>query len=673
MKVKLFLIIFLCVVFITPGVVSAASLSISPSTGTFSVGSTFDVSILLNTNGKSANALAVSLKFPPDMLQVVSPSTGQSVVGVWTAAPKFDNLTGRVDLQGGIPGGITASDGLITTLTFRVKSVGEAIVKFLDGSKVLLNDGLGTNAMSHTGNAVYEFKLPAPEGPQLVSETNPDQGRWYSNKTVTFRFASDTQGIKGYSYILSDDPGTIPDDINEGLKNQVSYTNLSDGIHYFHIKSLRDGVWGGTTHFGVKIDSTPPADFDVNISPSTRTSSRQPIIQFLTTDALSGIDHYELKIIPLSDINNKDATFFVETESPYTPTTLSLGTYDVIVRAYDKAQNYKEIVQRLVVTTPVFSFVSDQGIKLGNVNLSWMIVFIISIVLLAIALFIFFRVRIWHRKIRENHKEKKLPENIAKQLDELKKYRAKYGAKVVVAILIFISSILFSGKVFAQVNTGDSLTTSPPVITTLSKNISNQEVFYVGGKTYLPNEEVIIYIQNLLSGELSSKTTNSDKNGEWFYKHDTFLSPGNYIVWVQGKIEGVLSLTSSQEQMIVAKTAVKLLGNKFSYEDIYLLLALFLFVCILGLVIFIIIFSHRGRKKQKEFKKYLVEAEESIKRGFAVLKRDIEAELALISRAKLSGVISEEEKVREIELLNDFELVQKQIKKEIWELEHVEQ
>ena len=118
--------------FFLPSDSRAATFLLSPSSGTFSIGSTFSVSILLDTKGQSINALEVALSFPPDMLQIVSPSTGKSVIGVWTDTPNFDNANGKMDLQGGIPGGITVSNGLVSTVTFRVKSVGEGGVKFLD-------------------------------------------------------------------------------------------------------------------------------------------------------------------------------------------------------------------------------------------------------------------------------------------------------------------------------------------------------------------------------------------------------------------------------------------------------------------------------------------------------------------------------------------------------------
>src|SRR3989344_808899 len=134
---RIFLIIFFVFLF-SPKITQAATFLLSPQGGTFSIGSTFDVSILLDTKGQSVNALEVALSFPPDMLQVASPLTGQSVIGVWTATPKFDNRNGKIRLQGGIPGGITASSALVSTITFRVKSIGEALVKFDDASKVLL-------------------------------------------------------------------------------------------------------------------------------------------------------------------------------------------------------------------------------------------------------------------------------------------------------------------------------------------------------------------------------------------------------------------------------------------------------------------------------------------------------------------------------------------------------
>ena len=665
MKRSIFSVVSL-IFFIFPLASEAAVLSLSPQTGSFSVGSTFNVSILLDTKEQSVNALEIVLSFPADMLQIVSPSTGRSVIGVWTASPKFDNKNGRIELQGGIPGGITASSALVSTITFRVKSVGESVIKFLDKSKVLLNDGLGTNTLSQMVNAVYSFKLPPPAGPVVVSDTNPDQATWYPNKTVSLQFLNESsKKDNGYSYILSDKPATIPDNISEGKKNTVSYTNLADGIHYFHVKTLHDGSWGGTTHFAVKVDSTPPAEFKIDIAPSPRTSSRQPVIQFTTTDALSGIERYDLKIVSLSPGGNEtDASgFFIETISPYLPSALPLGGYDVIIRAYDKSGNFREVIERLRVTAPIFSFLQSDGIKINILFVPWIWVWGIFLSLLICLIYAAYRVRLWRYLTHSAQKEKKLPDNIMEQLEELKRYREKYGAKMLLMILIISSMFLSPGLIKAQ-----TPQIAPPLVTTISKNISNEEIFYVGGKTDFANEQVTIYLQNLQTGETFSQYIESDNKGDWFYRHTNFLSPGNYLLWAQGKIGEELSPPGPQVRMTVNRTAIQFGGGRLSYETIYLLIIIFLSIFILGLGAYIIFHFYHGRKKHLEFQKDIREAQESIKRGFAVLKRDIEAELAVINKMKLSVALSTEEKIKENQLLSDLVAVQKRIGQEIWEI-----
>jgi hypothetical protein len=665
-SIKFFIILFVYL-FLVSSVANAATLFFSPSTGKFFVGSTFDISIILDTNGKSVNALAVSLAFPPDMLQIISPSLGKSVIGIWTDAPKFDNINGTISLQGGIPGGINVSNALISTLTFRVKSVGSAIVKFLDGSKVLLNDGLGTNDLFQTESATYQLKLPPPAGPAVTSETNPNQSEWYQNRTVSFSFSSGASGVEGYSFILSDDPTTIPDDINQGTKNLVTYNDVSDGIHFFHIKSLRDGIWGGITHYSVKIDSNPPADFKINISPSSHTSDREPVIQFFTTDALSGVDHYEMKIIPLS--TSKPATLFAEIVSPYISSALDKGDYDVIVRAYDKAHNYREVTQRLFTTNVIFNFIVDSGVRFGDTVMPWPWVWIILTLILGGAGYGGYRVRRWHHGIHFAHKEKKLPESVAVQLEELKKYRAKYGGKILIIIFGILSllSIHSARPAFAQ-----SAPLSPPVISTISKNISDKEIFYLGGKTDFSGETVVIYLQNLETGATLSETAESDNKGDWFYRHSGFLSPGTYRLWVQGKIGEGLSAPGPQTDMTVMRTAIQFGSNRLNYETIYLFIILIMLFAILGLFVFMGFHYYHGRKKHKLFRKEVMEAEESIRRGFAVLRRDIQAELDYERKTRPKKSFTPEEKAKEKQTLKDLEAIEKHIGKEVWDIWGIE-
>ena len=247
---------------------------------------------------------------------------------------------------------------------------------------------------------------PPPAGPTVTSPTNPDQESWYQGKNAIFEWESPS-GIQGSSYILNDNPIDIPDDISEGIRTDTSYDNLADGIYYFHIKSLRAGSWGGVTHYGINIDNSPPAAFEINISPSNRTSRKRPLITFETTDISSGIDHYELKIIPLdpvpadgpfSNLYNS-SPFFIEAYSPFSQ-EIPLGRYNIVVRAFDKAGNYYQAEEKLTIGNVIFEFVSGKGLRFGaSFTLSWVFVWILAILILLILIYLARKIFGYHREI----------------------------------------------------------------------------------------------------------------------------------------------------------------------------------------------------------------------------------------------------------------------------------
>ncbi|MEK7630082.1 MAG: cohesin domain-containing protein [Patescibacteria group bacterium] len=679
MKNCLVLILFFSALILIggPGIASAASLSILPPAGSFTIGSTFDVSVFLDTQGASVNAIQMSLSFPPDKLQLVSPATSKSIISVWTSQPKFNNQTGIIDFQGGIPGGINVSSGLVTTLTFRAKSGGDAILKFLDNSKVLLNDGLGTDALRQTQSAFYDLVLPPPAGPLVVSKTHPDQARWYANSLVILDWAPSAGGAEGFSYMLSDNPVDQSDDISEGLQSSVAYKNIADGAHYFHIKALRNGVWGGTTHYEVNIDTTPPAEFPVEIVPAARTVRAQPIVQFFTTDAFSGLDHYELKIVALSPSNSgsetdsaRNQTLFVEAQSPYLTQPLQVGNYDVILRAYDKAGNYREEVKRLEIRQAIFEFVNGQGLRLrSQLVIPWIWVWLFGGILIVILAWLAVRLNHWHRLHDLKLASGELPHHIQNQLEELKRFKQKYGKTLVTLLIIGFSllSLILTKPVLAQ-----SSQVSPPFVTTVSRSISNEEIFYIGGKSDISGATIIIYLQNARTGEVLSENTETDKKGDWFYRHNSFLSTGTYLVWTQTKIGDELSPPSPQIQLTIQPTAIQFGSSRLSYETLYLVLALILLLAVLSLGSYVVYHGVHARRKHLRFQKEVKEAEESVRRGFAVLRRDIQAELTVVKKAKLSKELSAEEKQREEQLFRDMAWVEKYIGKEVWDIERTE-
>ncbi len=315
---------------------------LSPRTGSFVEGSTFDVPILLNTNGTSINSLEVRLNFDRNKLEIVRPTGGESIIGVWVEPPKFDNRNGTASYVGVVANGINTNSGLIGTVTFRAKSAGRATVYIGSDSRVLMNDGLGTEVESEFGRADYSILVRPPEGVRVFSETHQFQGQWYNNNNPSLSWDKDV-GVDGFSYVLDNKPSTIPENEIVSTETTASYENLGDGLWYFHIKARKNGAWGTAGHFLVRIDTRPPALFKPEVAYLTKDKiADRTLISFMTTDNLSGVDRYEIGVIDKADSSNT-SPLFVEVESPYQVPVVGSGYLGVIVRAIDGAGNVVDV------------------------------------------------------------------------------------------------------------------------------------------------------------------------------------------------------------------------------------------------------------------------------------------------------------------------------------------
>mgnify|MGYP003393153764 CR=1 FL=1 len=318
------------------------SVTLSPKSGTFVEGSTFDVPIILNTKGISINGVEVRIGFDQEKLLVVQPSSGQSIIGVWVEPPAYDNARGTASYVGVIPNGIVTEAGLVGTITFKAKALGKAVVTVRSSSNILLNDGSGTPAVVDYGRSEYNIIPKPPEGVTIYSETHPFSGDWYNNNNPVFLWDRDP-GVTGFSYVLDDKPTTIPENTittNETIK---SYEKLADGLKYFHVKAFKNGVWGNPGHFLVRIDTNPPAEFTpkVNYVLAATILTERALVSFFTTDNLSGLSHYEVGVIDTSQPLT-ESPVFVQTESPYQIEIKNKAGLKVIVRAVDKAGNIRE-------------------------------------------------------------------------------------------------------------------------------------------------------------------------------------------------------------------------------------------------------------------------------------------------------------------------------------------
>ncbi|MFH0908252.1 MAG: MBG domain-containing protein [bacterium] len=80
-----------------------------------------------------------------------------------------------------------------------------------------------------------------------------------SNSSPTFVWSPHDLSVIGYSHILDQNPGTVPDEISEGSSSSASYSGVADGAWYFHVRSVdAGGNWGPANHYRIVVDAGGP-------------------------------------------------------------------------------------------------------------------------------------------------------------------------------------------------------------------------------------------------------------------------------------------------------------------------------------------------------------------------------------------------------------------------------
>ncbi len=340
---------FLCALFVAPLRVDAATVSFSPASGSYAIGQTFSVGVYVGSADQAMNAASGVVSFSEDTLEVVSISKSGSIFNLWVQDPSFSNSAGSANFEGIVYNpGFTGTVGKILAITFRAKAEGAAFVSF-SSAAILANDGSGTNILEGMGRANFTITggaAPVEEKPEepksllpgavrVTSATHPDSEKWFSHNDPVFEWSLGS-GVSGVSFSVTQDPHTDPGTITGGKMTSKTYTDLADGIWYFHIRAQNAEGWGPVTHFRFNIDTQKPTDFTLKEITTTSTYQTGQFI-FTAADTLSGIDRYEVQIDSM-DIH----TWIDDGTHTYTTSILSPGGHVLNARVFDKAGNYIE-------------------------------------------------------------------------------------------------------------------------------------------------------------------------------------------------------------------------------------------------------------------------------------------------------------------------------------------
>ncbi len=96
---------------------------------------------------------------------------------------------------------------------------------------------------------------------QLLSPSHPDESVWYRITNVSLAWsAADANGVAGYSWALDGAPGTVPPQHIATTALSASFSGLSTGEHWFHLRAVDAyGSWSGASHRRIRVDVDAPA------------------------------------------------------------------------------------------------------------------------------------------------------------------------------------------------------------------------------------------------------------------------------------------------------------------------------------------------------------------------------------------------------------------------------
>ncbi len=432
-------IILLIILLLPTAIVSAASLVLSPSTGSFNTGSTFTTSVQISPNGDSVNAAELTLDFDTSLLSVVSISKAGSAFSLWTTEPAFSNSGGTITMGGGSPTPFS-SQSTLATITFRALSAGTASI---DPSRAVITaaDGRGTDVYEGGGSASFvietastpqtpEEPAPTPDNepesadatiafgdppraPEVGSQEFLDPDVWYNTTDALFTWdlPFDVNEIAVELATSSDhEPQTVYDPPIEEIR--LTAEDLIDGIQYLSVQFKNQVDWGGITNRIIKIDTTPPEPFQINVQ-AGNSKSAFPLLTFIATDKTSGVEEYEMTIADQEPIIVTPD----EAKLGYLLGELEDGTYTVRVGAKDFAGNKTESSVPVLITA---GWLPPSDLEEES---SWLAFFspinilIIILVLIIIAQFAFF----YYERKRLAQREAKLRQETKEINDQMEK------------------------------------------------------------------------------------------------------------------------------------------------------------------------------------------------------------------------------------------------------------
>lgn len=207
-----------------PSVALGATLYFVPPSEQIYQGDVFSVEIRLDSKDEPINVVEADVDFSSNILDVISTRKTGSILRFWPHELAFSNALGLVSFIGGLPNpGFQDNNGLVVVIEFKAKDVGFVDLKFRDTSRVLLNNGLGSEAPLELRDVVLTIAIPPegyiPRSSVMVHDTTPPD-------IFTPIISQTKSAFEGQYFVV------------------FETQDRESGISHYEVQEIKDGVAG---------------------------------------------------------------------------------------------------------------------------------------------------------------------------------------------------------------------------------------------------------------------------------------------------------------------------------------------------------------------------------------------------------------------------------------------
>ena len=383
---------------------SAATLFLTSSVKQMSIGDSATVNIRINSD-KTVNAAQGTLYYPRDIFDVDSVSKNNSIFDIWLTAPGVNSSTGEISFLGGSTNSFSGGSMEVFTVVFKARGNGSGTIGFKN-SEVTAGDGTGANLLASTtvltinvgaGNPgvsasgtvpiqqpvsqpveppkqikrppVKAASLPVKPAINILQYPNPEG--WYNTISPFLAQWDLPADISEVATAVDKNPQTDPSK-SEGLFDNKTFGELSDGIWYLHVRFKNNVGWGATAHYRIAINTAPPVFQKSSVKEGLQTSVTTPTLEYLATSPISGINNYSISIDGGTAAQTTSTSFFVS--------ALPFGDHNASIRVFDNAGNSVESKLRFSIVPPPYITIGSFSIGQNDILVSLIFIFMFVLV-----------------------------------------------------------------------------------------------------------------------------------------------------------------------------------------------------------------------------------------------------------------------------------------------------